>query len=115
VYVSVVGGVRVVEPGADLAVCLALASAWTSRPVADDAVAIGEVGLGGETRQVAQAARRLAESRRLGFNRAAVPLSTPESEGISALPVTSVSEAIERFLGLPSAKPRLRLVGSGTQ
>lgn len=115
VYVSVVGGVRVVEPGADLAICLALASARTSRPVADDAVVIGEVGLGGETRQVAQAARRLAESRRLGFNRAAVPLSTPKSEGISVLPVTCVSEAIERFLGLPSAKPTLRLVGSRAQ
>ena len=115
VYVSVVGGVRVTEPGADLAICLALASAKTSRPVAGDSVVIGEVGLGGETRQVAHAARRLAEARRLGFKRAAVPPTTPHNEGISEIAITSVAEAIERFLGLPSVKPDLRLVGSGTE
>ena len=115
VYVSVVGGVRIIEPGADLAVCLALASALTSRPVADDAVVIGEVGLGGETRQVAQPARRLAESGRLGFYRAVVPPSTPQCAGIAVHPVTCVAEAIERFLGLPSAKPNLRLVGAQAQ
>ena len=63
-----VGGVRVADPGADLAVCLALASAATGVPVGDDVVVLGEVGLGGEVRQVAHTPRRLAEAARLGFH-----------------------------------------------
>ena len=81
VYASVAGGVRVVEPGADLAVLLAVASASADRPIADETVALGEVGLGGEVRQVPQSARRLAEALRLGFRRAIVPPSTPDVRG----------------------------------
>ena len=99
VYVSVVGGVKVADPGCDLAVCMALASARTSRPVADDLVLVGEVGLGGEIRQVSQSARRLSEAARLGFAVAGVPPSTPRTEGIRAVPVSSVSDAIGCFLG----------------
>ena len=72
VYVSVVGGVRVGDPGADLAVCLAVASAATGRPVPTDVVVLGEVGLGGEVRQVAHTPRRLAEAARLGLHPAVV-------------------------------------------
>ena len=63
VYVSVAGGVRVAEPGADLGVALAIASALTGHALPSDLVACGEVGLGGELRQVAQTPRRLAEAR----------------------------------------------------
>ncbi|HEX6393316.1 MAG TPA: DNA repair protein RadA [Acidimicrobiales bacterium] len=112
VYVSVAGGVRVGDPGADLAVCIALASAVTARPVGSGLVVIGEVGLGGEVRQVAHAARRLAEAARLGFETAVVPPSTPKSPGISTLHVTSLVDAIERSLGEQAARPELRLVGS---
>ena len=73
VYVSAVGGVRIVDPGADLAVCLALASAATGVPVGDDVVVLGEIGLAGEVRQVSQTPRRLTEAARLGFTRAVVP------------------------------------------
>ena len=73
VFGSVVGGIRVGEPAADLAVCLALISAATGRPVPADVVAFGEVGLGGEVRQVPHAPRRLEEAARLGFRRAVVP------------------------------------------
>ena len=52
VYAMAVGGVRVVEPGADLAICVALASSFVGRPVSETTVACGEVGLGGELRQV---------------------------------------------------------------
>src|SRR4029077_17024006 len=62
VYASVAGGARVVEPGADLAVLLAVASARRDRPIGDETVALGEVGFGGEVRQVPQAARRLTEA-----------------------------------------------------
>ena len=73
VFASVVGGVRLSEPASDLALVLAVASAAWGRPVPSDMVAFGEVGLGGELRQVAQAERRLQEAARLGFRRAAVP------------------------------------------
>src|SRR5262249_3186422 len=68
---------RVADPGADLAIALAIASARSGRPVGDDVVAIGEVGLGGELRQVAHIERRLAESARLRFEAAVVPASLP--------------------------------------
>ncbi len=70
VYVSVVGGVRISDPGADLAACIAITSAALQRPVASDLVALGEIGLGGEIRQVAHARPRLAEAGRLGFRHA---------------------------------------------
>ncbi|HZB71376.1 MAG TPA: DNA repair protein RadA, partial [Acidimicrobiales bacterium] len=70
VHASAVGGVKLLEPGADLALALALASSLTGVAVGDDLVACGEVGLGGELRQVAATPRRLAEAARLGFRRA---------------------------------------------
>ena len=73
VFASVAGGVKVAEPGADLAVALAIASARDGAPVAADTVVVGELGLGGEVRQVPQIGRRLAEAQRLGFARAIVP------------------------------------------
>ena len=94
VYASTVGGVRLAEPGTDLAVCLAVASAVVDRPLPPDIVAIGEVGLGGEIRQVSQAPRRLAEALRLGFARALVPPSAPVVDGIAAAPVATIGEAL---------------------
>jgi DNA repair protein RadA/Sms len=86
VHASAVGGVRLHEPGADLGIALALVSAGTGRPVAADLVACGEVGLGGELRQVGQTARRLSEAARLGFRTAIVPTSAPAApDGIVAL------------------------------
>jgi DNA repair protein RadA/Sms len=94
-YVSVLGGVRLNDPGADLAVCLAVASARLDWPLATDLVVCGEVGLGGELRQVAQTPRRLAEAARLGFTRAIVPCSGPESvDGITVERVETIAEAI---------------------
>src|SRR5262249_60388923 len=73
VYTATVGGMRVVEPAADLAVALAVASAAWDRLLPPHTVAIGEVGLAGEVRQVAGLRRRLAEAARLGFRHALVP------------------------------------------
>ena len=72
-YLSTVGGVRLTEPAADLAVTLALAGAITDLPLPEGTVAFGEVGLAGEVRPVTGAHRRLAEAARLGFTRAVVP------------------------------------------
>ncbi len=74
VYVSTVGGVRITEPAADLAVALALWSAQTGRPLPPDLVAVGEVSLSGDIRSVPGVSRRLAEAARLGFTRALVPV-----------------------------------------
>ncbi|HVA75302.1 MAG TPA: DNA repair protein RadA [Acidimicrobiales bacterium] len=116
VYVSAVGGVRVDDPGADLAVCMALASAKTSRPVDGGLVVLGEVGLGGELRQVAHTPRRLAEAERLGFRAAVVPSRAPLSDGgLRGHPVASLADAIDGFLGArPSQPPSppLRLAGT---
>jgi DNA repair protein RadA/Sms len=96
VYVSAVGGVRLQEPGSDLAVCLALASSWSGKPVPGDLAACGEVGLAGELRQVAQTPRRLAEAARLGFRRAIVPASAPNGvDGIDVVRVRSLAEALQ--------------------
>ena len=95
VYVSAVGGVRLDEPGTDLATCLALASALAGVAVAPTLVACGEVGLGGELRQVGQTPRRLAEAARLGFTHAIVPASAPNGvPGIEICRVGSLAEAI---------------------
>jgi DNA repair protein RadA/Sms len=103
VYASAVGGVRITEPAADLAVALALASAKTGVPLPPDLVACGEVGLGGELRQVASPGRRLAEAGRLGFRRAMVPPSAPEvAAGMRILRPATLAEALD-LLGMPAA------------
>jgi DNA repair protein RadA/Sms len=96
VYVSAVGGVRINEPGADLAVALALASAMTGTALPPKLVACGEIGLGGELRQVGHTSRRLGEAARLGFDEAIVPGSAPDAPaGLRLHRVTSLAEAIE--------------------
>jgi len=95
VYASAVGGVRLAEPGADLALCLAIVSAITGRPLPADLVVFGEVGLAGEIRQVPHAQRRLSEAARLGFTRAIVPANSPNGvELITLARVSTVSEAL---------------------
>ena len=95
VHSVIAGGVTAVEPGADLALALALASAHQGRPVPPDVVACGEVGLGGEIRQVHQTARRLAEAARLGFRRAIVPASAPlDLPHVEVFRVRTLDEAV---------------------
>jgi DNA repair protein RadA/Sms len=95
VHSVVAGGVEVAEPGADLALALALLSARSGRPLDSDIVACGELGLGGELRQVHQTERRLAEAARLGFRRAVVPATAPEAPaGIELLRARSIGDAV---------------------
>jgi DNA repair protein RadA/Sms len=94
VWASIAGGVRVAETGVDLAAALAVASTYLGRAVPSDLVAVGEVGLGGEIRQVGQTARRLSEAARLGFARAIVPASVPPVAGIDIVAVRDVGEAL---------------------
>ncbi len=96
VYAATVGGIRVTEPAADLAVALAVASSVSSAPVSADIVAIGEVGLTGAVRRVSGVPRRLAEARRLGFKHALVPagcaVDAPKSMTVTE--VSNVGEAL---------------------
>ncbi len=96
VYASTVGGVRLVEPGLDVALCLAIASAVSNRPLPADLVAFGEVGLGGEVRQVAHSQRRLSEAARLGFHRVILPRHAPDlpNSGLQLLRVATLPEAL---------------------
>jgi DNA repair protein RadA/Sms len=99
VFASVAGGVRVPGTSADLAVALAVASALVRRPVEAETIAIGEIGLGGEVRQVPQAGRRLREAARLGFTRALTPPSTPAVPGLDVVPVGDLGDALGAGLG----------------
>ncbi len=73
IYINVVGGIRLSEPAADLAVCMAIASAAAERKLASGAVVFGEVGLGGEIRSVVGVDKRVAEAKKLGFTYAIAP------------------------------------------
>jgi len=95
VYALAVGGVKIVEPAADLGIALALASSRHNTPIPDGLVVCGEIGLGGELRQVAHGDRRLAEAARLGFTRALVPRLSPDPPaGMIAIRVGTISEAV---------------------
>jgi len=100
VFALAVGGVKVTEPGADLALALAVTSSIRDTALPEDLVACAEVGLGGELRQVGQTPRRLAEAARLGFTSALLPHSAPDPPpGLRALRAGTVAEALD-LIGL---------------
>ncbi|MBM3271585.1 MAG: DNA repair protein RadA [Candidatus Sericytochromatia bacterium] len=103
VYASVVGGLEVAEPAADLAIALAVASGMRDRALPPDLVAIGEIGLGGEVRSVAQAGARLREAWKLGFKRAVLPAGNMEElaapPGMVLAPVSRLVDALVAGLG----------------
>ena len=98
VFANVVGGVRVMETSADLALLLAVVSSLRDRPLPQDWVVFGEVGLSGEVRPVASGQERLAEAAKHGFRRAIVPKGNAPKKPIPNLevvPVSRLSEALE--------------------
>ena len=101
-YINVIGGLRLDEPGADLSVALAVASSYRDTPVADDLVAIGEIGLTGEIRSVSHMNQRLGEVARLGFKKCIIPKYGSEKleipEGLTVYRVRNLREAIETAL-----------------
>ena len=95
VYASTAGGVKLTEPGLDLGVCLAVVSAISDQPLPPDVAVFGEVGLGGELRQVSHAARRITEAGRLGFRRVIVPTNSPDVGGeLRTLRAGTLAEAV---------------------
>ncbi|WP_426415954.1 DNA repair protein RadA [Aestuariirhabdus sp. LZHN29] len=100
VFVNVVGGVRITETSADLAVILAILSSLRDRPINQQLFAFGEVGLSGEIRPVANGQERIQEAAKHGFKQAIVPkanLPRDPVAGIQLFAVTSLSEALERI------------------
>lgn len=77
IFINVVGGLKLNDPSADLAVCMAIASAASGRAMDADAVVYGEVGLGGEIRSAHASARRITEAKKLGFEYAVAPPLKP--------------------------------------
>jgi DNA repair protein RadA/Sms len=102
VFVNVVGGLRISEPAADLAIAAAIASSLRDAPVKADTVLIGEVGLSGELRLVGQMNARLREAAKLGFKTAIVPRRIrkvePWPDGINVVEVRSLREAVTMAL-----------------
>jgi len=98
VFVNVVGGVKIVEPSADLALVLALVSSFRDRPLPRDLVVFGEVGLAGEIRPVPSGQERIREAAKHGFKRAIVPYGNSPREslkGMEVVPVKKLAEALE--------------------
>ncbi len=110
VYASTAGGVKLSEPGLDLGVCLAVVSAIRDQPLPADLAVFGEVGLGGELRQVGQAQRRFTEAARLGLRRVVAPSNSPDCDAdIEVIRAATLSEAIAAAgLGAHTAPSGLR-------
>lgn len=97
-YVNIAGGIRLSEPAADLGIVMAIASSYKNRPVSEDAIVFGEVGLSGEIRAVTMPEQRVAEARKLGFKTCIIPEVSVKSvgkvSGIEVIGVKSVNQAI---------------------
>lgn len=105
IYVNIVGGLRITEPAADLAVAVAIASSYRNQRVRQDMVLVGEVGLSGELRSIGQLERRLGEAAKLGFTRSLYPSTSaaPKVEGLSVAEVRSVADAVDMALDTDAA------------
>ena len=101
-YVNIAGGIRLNEPAADLGIVLAVASSYKNRPIAEEVIAFGEVGLSGEVRAVSMPEQRVSEAKKLGFTTCILPEVSVKTvgkiEGVKIIGVKSVGEAISAGL-----------------
>jgi DNA repair protein RadA/Sms len=98
IFVNVAGGMTLTEPASDLAVCAALVSSLQNRPIDAQTLILGEVGLAGEVRAVAQVEPRLAEAAKMGFKRVVMPKGSArrmESTRLEVMGVDTLSEALD--------------------
>ena len=101
IFVNVIGGLKIAEPAADLALALAIASSYQESPLPADLAIVGEVGLSGELRRVGQLAARLSEARKIGFKRALVPRLRQRGDlpgGIELVQARNLREALRAVL-----------------
>mgnify|MGYP000349333266 CR=1 FL=1 len=102
VFVNAVGGVRITEPAADLAVLLAVVSSLTDRPLPKKMIVFGEVGLAGEVRPAPRGQERLREAAKLGFTQAIIPTANQPRQPVDGLEIIAVdrlAEAVARLRG----------------
>jgi DNA repair protein RadA/Sms len=102
VFVNAVGGVKIAEPGADLAVALAIVSSTRNRALPEKLVVFGEVGLAGEIRPVQRGQDRLREAAKLGFRRALIPrgnVARQEIPGLEVVAAERIEQAVEYCRG----------------
>ncbi|HLD10007.1 MAG TPA: magnesium chelatase domain-containing protein, partial [Methylophilaceae bacterium] len=97
VFVNAVGGVKITEPAADLAVLMAIVSSLKNKPLQSKLVVFGEVGLAGEVRPVQRGQERLKEAAKLGFTRAIVPRANMPKVTISDIEIVGV-ERVEQAI-----------------
>jgi DNA repair protein RadA/Sms len=99
IFMNVAGGVKIDEPAVDLGIVSAVASSFLNKPIQNNTVVIGEVGLTGEVRAVGQVDIRITETKKMGFHRCLIPKTNleriSESTGIELLGVETVSQAVE--------------------
>lgn len=95
VYVNVAGGIRLSEPAADLAVLAAMGSSFLEKPIPDDVILCGEIGLTGELRGVPRLGERLREAEKMGLKRALLPAKARVETGMEVVPLASVQELIQ--------------------
>jgi DNA repair protein RadA/Sms len=119
VYLNVAGGLRIQEPAADLAAAAALVSSLANAPLPNDAVYFGEISLSGAIRPVAQAAARLKEAQKLGFQRAILPEAVRQEAGsdpsLTLEPVASLSSLVANIANRNKQEGTRRSVDSGTR
>ena len=98
-YVNIAGGMKVQEPAIDLGIVMAVISSFKNRPIEEHMIAFGEVGLSGEVRAVSQAAIRVSEAKKLGFETCVLPKvcldKLPKTEGIRLIGVQSVKDVMD--------------------
>jgi DNA repair protein RadA/Sms len=121
IYLNIAGGLRIVEPAADLAVAAALVSALKDRPVPADTVVFGEIALSGEVRPVGHTEARLKEAAKLGFSAAWMPVRREKrreaalAAALEPMPIGHLSELVDRLttkrapLDLPLRQDRIEV------
>lgn len=101
VFINIAGGIRVIEPAADLAVCVSIASSLVDKVIDNQTIIIGEVGLGGEIRSVSNIDKRISEAEKLGFKTAIIPSGNiknlKKSSLIELITVENVNEVIKKI------------------
>lgn len=118
IFVNAAGGIKVEDPAADLAVAVAISSAFRDCPVISDTVVLGEVGLAGEIRSISQLSLRINEAEKLGFKRLILPKNNYKNlkfnkAGIELIPVSTLKESLDILLSLPTLPRRQAAAGKG--
>ena len=113
IFVNVAGGIKIEDPSADLAVALAVSSAFSGKPVLPDLVVLGEVGLAGEIRSISQVALRINEAEKLGFKHCILPANSLKNlnykgKKIELIPVNTLKAAIDIASGKSSESKLIR-------